>query len=329
MSKLHKRLLVSGLVIATSPLCFIASTQLASAQNSNSSYVDVEAERAAREAAGVNAPARDVDPYGARPSQSYPATGYGGPATSYSVDGNAAGPATSAPALPIGGAGGSSTSSLGNLFYQLQQLQQEVMRLNGKVEEQAFQLRRMQEQSRERYLDIDKRLSELATGPVATSSGNSTAGNNSAGSKPALALPAAGTGKAEGVEQPGEAIAYQEAYSYVPARRFVRAVASFKEFLKEFPDGKYAPNASYWLGDLYLVQDPPDLEAARQSFALLLSEYPQHHKAADALYKLGTVQFMKGNREKAREYLDLVLEQYGSSNATVAKLAQDFIAENY
>lgn len=313
MPKLHKGLLASGLVILTSPLCFIASAQ---------DYVDVEAERAAREAAGLSAPARDVDPYGARPAQTYPATTYGVPATSYSVDGTAAGPATSAPSQPVGGSGNSGGPNLGNLFYQLQQLQQEVMRLNGKVEEQAFQIRRMEQQSKERYLDIDKRLSELATGSVASS-------GQAVSSEPAVVIPPPGTGRAAGDEQPGEAEAYRAAYALVTSRRFDRAIPAFQVFLDEFPGGKYAPNASYWLGELFLVKEPPDLESARQSFALLLSEFPQHSKAPDALYKLGTVQFMKGNREKAREYLDLVLDQYGSSNTAVAKLARDFIAENY
>lgn len=313
MPKLQKGLLVSGLVIATSPFCFIATAQ---------DYVDVEAERAAREAAGIAPPARDVDPYGARPAQSYPATTYGVPATSYSVDGTAAGPATGASAPPPAGSAGSGGSNLGNLFYQLQQLQQEVMRLNGKVEEQTFQIRRMQEQSRERYQDIDKRLSELTPGSAVAPAG-------AAADEPAVVIPPAGTGKASGEEQPGEADAYQAAYALVTGRRFDRAIPAFQVFLEEFPDGKYAPNASYWLGELFLVQDPPDLESARQSFALLLSEFPQHSKAPDALYKLGTVQFMKGNREKAREYLDLVLKHYGTSNTTVANLARDFIAENY
>ena len=38
---------------------------------------------------------------------------------------------------------------------------------------------------------------------------------------------------------------------------------------------------------------------------------------------------MKGNREKAREYLDRVIREYGSSNSSAVKLARDFIAENY
>ncbi|MDZ7783784.1 MAG: tol-pal system protein YbgF [Halioglobus sp.] len=119
------------------------------------------------------------------------------------------------------------------------------------------------------------------------------------------------------------------AYSLVANRQFEEAVPAFKQFLREYPKGRYAPNAHYWLGELYLVTDPPDLEASRQAFALLISEYPEHDKTADALYKLGKVQFMKGNREKAREYLDLVVNQYESSDPAVVKLARDFIAQNY
>ena len=61
----------------------------------------------------------------------------------------------------------------------------------------------------------------------------------------------------------------------------------------------------------------------------MLSQYPDNSKAPDALYKLGKVQFLKGNREKAREYLDLVISQYGGTNTAVVKLARDFIAQNY
>ena len=136
-------------------------------------------------------------------------------------------------------------------------------------------------------------------------------------------------GQSDVAAQPGEKAAYDSAYGLVVGKRFDEAVNAFRRFLQDYPTGRYAPNAHYWLGELYLVLDPPDLESARQSFALLISEYPEHGKAPDAFFKLGKVQFMKGNREKAREYLDLVIAQYGTSNTAAVKLARDFIAENY
>ncbi len=300
----------SGLVILTGPLCLAALVQTSSAQ---SDYVDLEAEAAAREAAGTAAPA---DPYAAQPAQSYPATSYG---IDSAPAGTATAPATAtSPAQPQGAGG------LGNLVLQVQQLQQEVMRLNGKVEEQANELRMLKEQNLQRYMDLDKRLSEggaPSAGAAGPASGNTT-------QAAVVTAPAAGA-QSGGAVQPGEKAAYDAAYALVTGRQFSQAVPAFQQFLRDFPDGRYAPNAHYWLGELYLVIEPPDLESSRQSFALLISEYPDHSKTPDALYKLGKVQFMKGNREKAREYLDLVISQYGTSNTAVVKLAQDFIAENY
>jgi tol-pal system protein YbgF len=130
-------------------------------------------------------------------------------------------------------------------------------------------------------------------------------------------------------ELPGEPDAYQAAYGLVRSQQFDQAVDAFNQFLRNFPDGKYAPNAHYWLGELYLVVDPPDLESSRQAFSLLLSQYPDNPKAADAMFKLGKVQFLKGNREKAREYLDRVIRDYGDTNSSAVKLSRAFIEENY
>ncbi len=317
MHKLSKLFAACGLVILTGPLCIMAHAQ---------GYVDLEAERAAAKAAGRDpVEAAPADPYGVQPAQAYPATSYG-------VNSAPAAPATVAPS-PVAAAGGGQAAgqNLGNLFYQIQQLQQEVMRLNGRLEEQANELRILREQSLQRYTDLDKRLSDPG-GQTAT--GGSSAGGT-ASTAPAVSTPVAVAPVATGdrstavAEQPGEGDAYRAAYALVQGRQFEQAVAAFRKFLQNYPDGKYAPNAHYWLGELYLVMDPPDLEASRQAFALLVSQYPDNSKAADALYKLGKVQFMKGNREKARQYMDLVISQYSSSNSAVVKLARDFIAENY
>jgi tol-pal system protein YbgF len=309
MQIVSKVLAASGLVILTGPLCFMAQAQ---------GYVDVEAERAAAAAAGSDASNAAADPYGVQPAKAYPATSYG------VSSGAAAAPATSstAPVAPLP----SSSQNLGSLFLQLQQLQQEVMHLNGKVEEQAHELRTLKEQSLQRYVDVDKRLGGGSGQPVASSGASGSSQTVSVAPRPAVPVAPVSS---SAVEQPGEADAYRAAYALVQGRQFSLAANAFQQFQRDYPDGKYAANAYYWLGELYLVMDPPDLEASRQAFAMLISQYPDNSKAADALYKLGKVQYAKGNREKAKEYLDLVIRQYQTSNPAVAKLAGDFIAENY
>ena len=66
---------------------------------------------------------------------------------------------------------------------------------------------------------------------------------------------------ASGVEQPGEAIAYDAAYALVQERQFDKAIPAFQQFLQRFPDGLYAANAHYWLGEMYSWKEPLDLIA--------------------------------------------------------------------
>jgi tol-pal system protein YbgF len=203
-------------------------------------------------------------------------------------------------------------SDNGELYYQMQIMQQEVMELRGLVEEQAYELRQLKQQSLERYVDIDRRLSPGQAGSEST---------GETASKP--------PDSAQAQELAGEASAYRNAYSLVRSQQFNGAIIAFKQFLQDFPDGKYAANAHYWLGELYLVIVPADLEMARREFSLLLEQYPDNTKASDAMYKLGKVYFEKGSREKAREYMDRVISEYGSGNSSAVKLARDFLRQHY
>ena len=61
---------------------------------------------------------------------------------------------------------------------------------------------------------------------------------------------------------------------------------------------------------------------------LLVTQFSQHMKVPDALYKLGKIQLMKGNRERSKYYLDRVISEYADSNRSVVNLAEDFIDKN-
>ncbi|MEE4145100.1 MAG: tol-pal system protein YbgF [Halieaceae bacterium] len=311
-----KIFVISGLVLLAGPFGCTATAQ---------DYVDLEAERAA--AAQTTAPG---DPYAPRGAQSYPATSYGVGTAPAAPAVAAATPAASVPSSqPVAPqlSGQDQSQNLGMLFMQIQQLQQQVMQLNGRVEEQANELRTLREQSLQRYVDLDKRLSAAGAGGAAVAAPG--AAQAPADGDAILAVGPSVAGSAPGAAQPGEDEAYRAAYSLVQSQKFDQAVQAFQKFQRDYPAGKYAPNTYYWLGELYLVIQPPDLESSRQSFAMLLSQYPDNSKAPDALYKLGKVQYMKGNREKAKEYLDQVISRYGSTNSSAVKLARDFLAENY
>ena len=209
-----------------------------------------------------------------------------------------------------------------SLAIRVQQLEEEIRRLNGLVEEQASLLMRLQDQSLDRYVEIDRRLAAIGTNdPSAAIEGDEETDSSAPdASAPSVAVPVT---VAE--VQPGEREAYQAAYGLVRERQFRAAVDAFNAFLASYPFGRFAPNAHYWLGELYLVIEPADPESARQNFQLLLDQYPNDRKVPDALYKLGRVHALKGNTDRSREYLNKVIADYGEEQHPAAQLAKDFL----
>ncbi len=74
---------------------------------------------------------------------------------------------------------------------------------------------------------------------------------------------------------------------------------------------------------------PSDLEAARQAFTQLIERYPDNSKVPDAMYKLGKVYYQKGNKPKSREWLNLVITDYGNGVSSAADKARQFLQDNF
>jgi tol-pal system protein YbgF len=301
MSLKRYLLRATGLALVVGPVSFTALSQ---------DYIDVEAERRRERQSEAEASAPPAVPVTR-------GTGSGTATRSYGLDGQ---PARTALQAPPPAQTQESMQNVGNLFIQVQQLQQEVMRLNGLVEEQANAIRELKEQSLERYMDLDRRLAGGgASMPAPVPRGDLPGAAQTA--------PATTVGDSQRAELPGEGDAYRSAYARVRSQEFDAAITAFKQFLERFPDGRYAPNAHYWLGELYLAVNPPAPELARQSFQLLLDAYPDNPKVPDALYKLGQVHFVKGNTDRAREFLQRVIREHGDSAA--AGLAREFLDQNF
>lgn len=250
-------------------------------------------------------------------------------------------PASSAPKGNPAPAAAESQGSSGSLLLQLQSLQQEVMELRGIVEEQNHQIETLKQQSLDRYLELDRRISGGAAG--ATAAGAATAGaaidaggsptpppSTASGAGVQVAMPSNGAAAVDnGAAAPaGEYEAYKLAYAKVKEQNFTAAVQSFNDFIKTYPSSTLTPNAYYWLGELYL-QTPQDLKASEQAFSRVVKDYPQHSKAPDSLYKLGRVQFMKGDKAKAKETLQQVIDEYGASGSAAPQLAKQFLDQNF
>ncbi|BBB26500.1 tol-pal system protein YbgF [Amphritea japonica] len=208
----------------------------------------------------------------------------------------------------------------GNDIMLLQQLQDEVRVLRGMVEQQQYQIRQMEQQQRDRYRDLDRRIAAGQNQPANGSasslsqpiSGGSVTGSASAGSS--APLPAADS-------TPTDAQAYQQAFSLVRQKNFPAALAEFDKFIELYPDSVRLPNAYYWVGEVNLAEQK--LEPAKVAFEQVQQMFPQHRKAADASYKLGVIYHQMGDQTKADAMFKDTITRYPESSA--ANLARDYL----
>jgi tol-pal system protein YbgF len=111
---------------------------------------------------------------------------------------------------------------------------------------------------------------------------------------------------------------YDAAFDELKQGNYAEAARRFQSFLQMFPDGDYAPNAQYWLGESYYVTQ--NYGIALDAFQALLRRFPNSSKAPDALLKLGYSQYELRQWDEAEATLNRVMQQY--PDTTVARLAQ-------
>lgn len=201
------------------------------------------------------------------------------------------------------------------LFFMIEQLQGEVRRLQGELEEQRHQLNRLSNQSKERYIDLDQRLLDLA--------GQLQAAPASGGGPSAEAPEASIKPVTREYRQPTDAErqAYQKIQASIRDRNYDAAIDGIYGFISEYPEGDLTVNAYYWLGEVYLVK--PQLEQAKQAFTIVATRFSDHRKAADAIYKLGVTYDRLNEKTEAVRQMERVVSSYPATNA--ASLAKEYL----
>lgn len=208
-------------------------------------------------------------------------------------------------------------SDVNTLYYEFQLMADEVRRLHGVVEEMNHRMDRLEREQRERYIELDQRLLNRGD-PGAT--GN---GDDGAPDAPSDGPPVPLTER----EAYNVAIELVNASRPLPASeqrpQYRRALTLFREIIDNYPNGEFTANAFYWRGELHLALK--EYEAAREAFAQVDLLYDDHPKVPDALYKLGEVYNVLGDTNRAREYLNRVINDYPTSSA--AGLARKYLAD--
>src|SRR5690606_13776806 len=175
-----------------------------------------------------------------------------------------------------------------DLLNQLTELRSEVQSLRSQVEELQQQNEQLKSTGRSQYLDLDGRLNRLE----GTGMPPPAPGEQPVGATPAAPRDAAPTVHGDAgllANAAGERGAYETAFDALKTGNYAESARLFEDFLRVHPEGVYAPNARYWLGESYYVTQ--NYELAREQFQALVARHPTHDKTPGALLKIGLSQY--------------------------------------
>ncbi len=241
------------------------------------------------------------------------------------------------------------------LLLRLDKLESDNRRLTGQVEQQQFQVRRMEDQLKKFQADVDLRFKDVegaksapkqpvqqvlppagvqkrsehdASHDLAPRSLGASTGTLS--DKPAVKrnddiMSPINKETSKGISAPVSvqaSAASSSAKDMFDAGRgaldraeYAQAETAFKEFIKSHPKDKLVPEATYGLGESYFVRQK-HTEAAEQ-YLNLTTKYGKSARAPEGMLKLGMSLRALGSTQEACATLGEVLRRYPNANAGV------------
>lgn len=244
------------------------------------------------------------------------------------------------------------------LLSKIKQLKEENRELRGLVEEQSNLIKKLERRIHSLYSDMDRRMVSVETDTAKILSGkmlitnteestassstatmpntetgnqpvNPTANQTVQSSQPKQAEAPQNTAnitpetedqnsKLLAEKQYAEQKAYQKAFEQLKALRYSKAQQSFSIFLKQYPDGRYAHIAQYWLAESSYAQRK--FKQAINDYQTLLSKYKKSPKRAEAYLKIAYCHYELGDKKKTRDTLNLLIKRYpGTTESGQAK----------
>lgn len=213
---------------------------------------------------------------------------------------------------------------------RFQQMEQEIRRLTGQIEEQNFEIRQLKDALQKMRADID--ALRLGMGSAPTPEQGSLGGDLPPVSPPVAvnddkALPTNTLGtlvrpQDGGADKPSADEApryYDYAYSFITNRDFDKAEQAFSKFITDFPDHDLVANAKYWYGETFYVRG--SYEQAARLFAEGYKMYPKSQKAPDNLLKLGMALIGMGKTGDACIALKQLKSEYSDASVPILKRA--------
>lgn len=233
--------------------------------------------------------------------------------------------------------GGASAQQRAQAEIRIQELESQIQRLTGKVEEQSYEIRTLKNQLERMSADINLRLSDLE----GSSAGNGRAANKNAPTPPAKAP----VRDMNSVYTPNSNTAYYNnpasaqpqnlagvVTGTVPPSSFVvgkrsngNDVAQTSQVLGTVNERADAQNkkidgASAAYENAFSMLKNSNYESAEQGFSKFLQQYPKHVLASNAKYWLGETYYVRGDFEQSARIFAEGYQQYPNGSKAADNL---------
>jgi tol-pal system protein YbgF len=204
----------------------------------------------------------------------------------------------------------------------IDQLQEEIRTLKGKLEETDYLLKQKIQafeelnEQREKKLETLDKASNLNKDRIARleqylnfDSTHSVQKKKSVSGK---------TSDKRGKHKLSEDEAYQDAKQAYDKDDFNAAREGFQKFIKEYPKSINADNAQFWIGETYYREKW--YEKAILEYQKVIENYPKGNKVTASLLKQGFAFLNLGDKVNSRLILSELIKKYPKSNE--AKIAE-------
>ena len=220
---------------------------------------------------------------------------------------------------------------------QLDQLELELGRLNGQLEEAAamnerngVRISEIQQRQMESMLEIRKTVEDLQRGqnlmasylglqelvvtPTTASEKEKKADQAKSGAVQVKTASKPPPSDAQGI--------YDKAFQLFRGGQFEAARAEFSSYLERYPKTDLADNAQFWLGECFYSEKR--YREAIAAYEKTIKDYPKSDKVSSALLKQGMAFLELGDKTAGKILLKKVVKNYPQSNQ--AKIARSKLA---
>jgi len=186
-----------------------------------------------------------------------------------------------------------------DLADELEKLQAEELRLSGQLEQLLYQQGQDRELFQEFQAQILARLDRLEKALA-----------------PKKKLP-------EPKKEVDEEALYKKALNLFRQKKYEEAQALFEEYLRRYPRGKRAPNATFWIGECLYKRKL--YEEAILQYQKVIDEFPKSGKVPAALLKQGLSFLRLGDTEAAAIVFKKLVRLYPRTEQ--ARIARKYLAK--